>query len=44
MVGLNESRIEVNKNYIYEEDHPDYWEIEYDLNGTIDYLTRMTNN
>ena len=44
MVGLNESRIEVNKNYIYEEDHPDYWEIGYDLHGTIDYLTRMTNN
>jgi hypothetical protein len=42
MVGLNESRIEINKNHIYDENHPDYWEIEYDLNGTIDYLKRMT--
>lgn len=44
MIGLDDSRIEINKNHIYEEDHPDYWEIEYDLNGTIDYLERMSKN
>ncbi len=44
MVGLNESRIEINKNHIYDEEHPNYWETEYDLNGTIEYLKRKIKN
>ena len=43
MVGLGESRIKINKNHIYEKNHPNYWEIEYDLNGTIEYIRRNIN-
>jgi SIR2-like domain len=44
MVGLGDSRIEINRNRRYETNHPDYWEIEYDLNGTLEHLNRMTKN